>query len=356
MARIVFILGAGCSARAGAPLMKDFLDVAERVGRKAPEHLIESFRTVFEGYDELQRVFSKSTLDLLNIESLFAAFEMADILGHLGDLSPEQVSGLVPAIRRVIVHTLEESMIFPLEQERVIKAPLPYTQFAESIIRLKKIHDVSVMTFNYDVGLDHGFLDCNAALDYCTGVFRSDNPTIEVMKLHGSLNWSYCEKCERLTAPSLSDLYRTRGMTAERREDGLTRLFVSNYSRIQCDQCRCVPPEPAIVPPTWNKTYEYKQGIALVWKRAARRLSEAEHIVVMGYSLPETDQFFHYLYALGTISATRLKRFWVLNPDVTVKERFETHLGPTARSRFEFSAERFTSALAKVEETLSKAQ
>ena len=62
-------------------------------------------------------------------------------------------------------------------------------------------------------------------------------------------------------------------------------------------------------------------------------LSEAEHIIVIGYSLPDTDQFFRYLYALGTVGATRLKRFWIVNPDKTIEERFSTLLGPLAQQR-----------------------
>jgi hypothetical protein len=38
-----------------------------------------------------------------------------------------------------------------------------------------------------------------------------------------------------------------------------------------------------------------------VWRTAAQHLSEAEHIFIIGYSLPETDQFFRYLYGLGTV-------------------------------------------------------
>ena len=41
----------------------------------------------------------------------------------------------------------------------------------------------------------------------------------------------------------------------------------------------------------------------------------------------------HYLYALGTVGTTRLKRFWITNPDDTIRKRFETLLGPLAKER-----------------------
>ena len=75
--------------------------------------------------------------------------------------------------------------------------------------------------------------------------------------------------------------------------------------------------DPVIVPPTWNKT-QYHHEIAAVWQNTARHLSEAENIFVVGYSLPERDQFFRYLFALGTVGDALVRRFWVFDPDQTI--------------------------------------
>ena len=94
---------------------------------------------------------------------------------------------------------------------------------------------------------------------------------------------------------------------------------------------------PVIVPPTWNKT-DYNQTLVNVWRRAAEELSEAENIFVIGYSLPETDAFFRYLYALGSIGDNLIKRFWVFDPDPTgeVEPRFRRFLGRAVERRFKF--------------------
>ena len=62
----------------------------------------------------------------------------------------------------------------------------------------------------------------------------------------------------------------------------------------------------------------------------------AENIFVIGYSLPQSDMFFKYLYGLGTIGERILRRFWVINPDATgeVMSKFRELLGPGARRRF----------------------
>jgi hypothetical protein len=63
-------------------------------------------------------------------------------------------------------------------------------------------------------------------------------------------------------------------------------------------------------------------------------LEEAEYIVIIGYSCPESDAFFRYLYALGTSSLHRLKRFVVIDPSEGVARRFHAMLGQDAARRF----------------------
>lgn len=68
--RTVFILGAGASREAGAPLMGDFLDVADVVReRQQGSQAREYFDLVFRTIAELDPVFAKSTIEVGNIEN-----------------------------------------------------------------------------------------------------------------------------------------------------------------------------------------------------------------------------------------------------------------------------------------------
>jgi hypothetical protein len=80
---------------------------------------------------------------------------------------------------------------------------------------------------------------------------------------------------------------------------------------------------------------------------SAKELESAKEIIVIGYSLPETDFFFRNLYALGTVGETFIRRFAVFNPDASgqVKGRFQSLVGPGARDRFEYHATKFVSAI-----------
>jgi len=98
-----------------------------------------------------------------------------------------------------------------------------------------------------------------------------------------------------------------------------------------------LPKDPVVVPPTWNKT-DGHNALKAVWSQAAIELGQAENIICIGYSLPESDQFFRYLFALGTVGEGHIRRFWVFDPDPThaVEERYRRLIGKGIENRFRF--------------------
>jgi len=94
---------------------------------------------------------------------------------------------------------------------------------------------------------------------------------------------------------------------------------------------------PMIVPPTWLKS-EHHSSLGNVWRNAANELHDARNIFIAGYSLPETDTFFRHLFALGTISPSKIQRFWVFNPDrrIATFDRFAKIVGTDVRNRFRY--------------------
>jgi hypothetical protein len=166
-----------------------------------------------------------------------------------------------------------------------------------------------------------------------------------LLKLHGSLNWVRCCGCKKIIGIPLDKFFTGRHFALEGKKEMRLR-----FSKLfpQYQHCPGTTVEgPFVVPPTWNKM-QYQESLQSVWKAAAEHLQEAKNIIICGYSLPPTDQFFRYLYALGTIGAARLQKFWVFNPDPDVKARFEELLGQGARSRFKFFERKFESAFSDI--------
>ncbi|MFC2028197.1 hypothetical protein ACFLU3_05870, partial [Chloroflexota bacterium] len=172
--RNVFILGAGASRRAGGPLMADFLESAAQLLRQRVEGVTnaqQSFDDVFNAIVELQTVHAKSYLDLDNIEILFGAIEMAQVVGKLGKRSEDEISTLRKSIVTLIFTTLEYSIKFTVRKGQVYP-PDPYQQFVDMLKNKVENrspfdpHSYSILTFNYDMALDFALYNSMIPFDY----------------------------------------------------------------------------------------------------------------------------------------------------------------------------------------------
>lgn len=332
--------------------MADFLDTASDLARARKVSKIAEFERVFKSIGALQSVHSKAQLDLYNIESVFTVLELSKTIRRLPGVTAEDIGPTIAALKTVIVQTLEETMQFPLRNGSV----LPHDTYLEFATLLKHLSNkvsppqsVSVLTFNYDVGLDLAMSREGIGPDYCLGATVSRD-AIPLHKLHGSLNWGVrkdgSQAREILDYP-LSEVLRLQeysgSFRALRIGSELPSLLRKRYSVDVFD-------EPLIVPPSWNKA-DYHQKLSDVWSSAARHLSEADRIFVLGYSLPSTDSFFRHLYALGSLGDSPLRSFEVFDPSPPggdVDRRFREMLGPGAIARYAYHPLRFGEAVQRI--------
>ena len=349
----VFILGAGASREAGGPLMSDFLDIAARLLRERNSDVLAvraAFDDVFTAIAELRGVYAKSHLDLDNIESVFGAIEMGAMLGTFANRDEESIKRLRDSVITLILTTLEQSIAFRRDRG-AIKPPTPYEDFVAVIrkaVHSHNEHRVSLLTFNYDVSLDYAIpvVFSHPAYDYG---LTADIPrsVIPLLKLHGSMNWGTCQQCKNIVP---APVFPLRADFAE-----ATKFAVSRHLDMtkHCDKPLQGP--AIIVPPTWSKGRFHEQ-LGNVWRHAGRRLRVAENIFVIGFSLPETDTFFRYLFALGTEGPARIERFWVFDPDDTgaVEKRFRALIGRGIESRFRYFPERFSAAIGEIAQVLGQ--
>jgi hypothetical protein len=354
---VVIILGAGASFESKAPVMNGFFDKAEDISlyesNKLTSSAIESFKLVFNLIADLEGVYSKSNINLNNIEAVFGAIEMGLIIGRLGNItSKEEILKLKEALITLIVRTLDLSIRYPLkrvikqhhaldsEYERYTLEPTEsYRKFVDFIDKIqKKGLSCSVITFNYDIALDVALQRKNKGYSYCLyDTDRLFKDTVKLLKLHGSVNWIK-EETDNIRAIDVDKLIPTdlRLFDDDPKEH---RIILSNDIERMGESA-------FIVPPTWNKT-GYYNPIQKIWSQAAKELSEARAIYTFGYSLPESDSFFRYLYALSTNSKTRLRRFWVFDPDSRVEDRYKSLIGRGTEDRFRFFDEKFSDALGR---------
>lgn len=342
MAETVFILGAGASKGCGAPLMLEFLDEARRLWARPDLSSNDHFRTVFKTIGQLQQVHSKAQLDIVNVESVFAALDMGYLLRKFpGFETADEIAKAIESFKHVIVETIESNVKVHRNDRGVFWVPGEYHDFSNLVHGLLKRQrekcPVAIVTFNYDIALDLALCAKQAVIDYCFGDAEDSHPgEVKVMKLHGSLNWRQCPECGQVLPWQIASALSSSHNPAQRFREDEFRVRFGEHFRVLPGHCdKPVPPVPFLVPPTWNKGLQYT-AISAVWANAAAELGEAENIYVIGYSLPESDSFFRYLYALGAVGDSPLQRFWVFNPDARVEERFRSLLGPGALARFRF--------------------
>jgi len=342
MSKHIYILGAGCSVDSGVPLMNGFLQRSEDISRSGRAgKFSKEFEMVLKGRMALTNTHSKSSsIDVHNLEAVFSAFEMAKLLGKLDGFSAEELDQFPDMYKGVIGRTIETGQQF-VREGSTLKAPRSYDTFA-NLIKQRLKNDISIITFNYDVGLDYALHSKGVRIDYALpGSPPSD---IKLLKLHGSIHWA-ADGTDIRALDFGSAVARGRYDLQPRNEAEPTTFEICSA----LGQPLGTKSYPVIVPPTWNKS-DYHSAIANVWRAAARELSTAEHIYVIGYSLPRTDQFFHLLFALGTqSSSTILRRVIVVNPDVKAGKRVNSGLGTQTQGLFEYYEKDFDQCLHEVE-------
>lgn len=347
MSEIIFVIGAGASVHCGTPIMKDFLDVARDLVRGGEVKEAESaYSNVLDAVGKLNAVHSKAILELDNVEAVYTAFEMGMLLGKLPGIEDEErIASLTPALRKVIGYTLEKTTKIPADSR--LQGYYDFTNVMKKLI--KQGRKFTVITFNYDLGLDYSLYSNGLLPDYCLEDIELRGEKVLYLKLHGSLNFGKCSNnsCGKIIP------YRKFQYTEHIAGRSYSTLpIITKLGKQKCPTCgESLSEDPVIIPPTWNKT-AYHNQINEVWRRAAYEMGDAEQVFVIGYSLPTTDWFFNYLYALGVDMIAPLQGFYVLNPDNAVRERFEKLLGPGVIQRFQYSSAVFDSAMPEVSKHL----
>lgn len=176
---------------------------------------------------------------------------MARTLGGFADYGPDATDSLVRAMRTLIVKTLEQTILLPVRNNSQVLRPPPYAEFAalcSSLRNARPAESVAVITFNYDVGVDHGFYWHQMPIDYGLGEGAGQN-AVPILKLHGSLNWGRCAKCSRVV-PWTLQTYFQKYSWQHLYDIKAVRLPIGSHlgSLEHCDTP--VGGDPVLVPPT----------------------------------------------------------------------------------------------------------
>ncbi|MBU1043348.1 MAG: SIR2 family protein [Candidatus Omnitrophica bacterium] len=181
--------------------------------------------------------------------------------------------------------------------------------FATNVFVRKLAPDDIIISTNYDIVLDNALLEISNTnygfrvrkpifpVSYSDGTLRAGHSPlisinqgkIKLLKIHGSLNWLYCPRCNEVDVTLA--------------EKGIS--YLGKEYRLLCSNTNCTSEyEPLIVTPTRFKMYE-NRILREIWAMARELISKAEEIVFIGYSLPEADTELKCLLLYGLNEAVQ---------------------------------------------------
>jgi hypothetical protein len=138
---------------------------------------------------------------------------------------------------------------------------------------------------------------------------------IEILKLHGSLNWQVETRSHE---PAYRDLFPDPASTP--RIDCVTDRVVALTLRRRRGN-REWRLWPQIVPPIYSKQEIITARFDDLWRYAAEQIRVANAIIVAGYSLPPTDMHAASLIKRGIRANQNVDQVTVINPDPAIATR-----------------------------------
>jgi hypothetical protein len=293
----VVIFGAGATKACGGPLTNEILPQAlEPTIRSAIEredfiNLLEPF--LIENFHLPKRYEDRAESDYPALPLLLSLLDKAIDLDQ--PMGPTWPTDKLRVVRRSLQYTVFALLEYKLRR-------LKHNYYAELLKALDPhATDPPVMiSLNYDIIADNAIVAHSDRLpdygcDVATARYKSQPHFGKLLKIHGSLNWSYCPSCTRLdlgvsasgsTYKMLNELYMVNPLEA--------RYSCHGYP---CPQCGAFV-EPVLITPTQSKDYRNRH-IRTVWTLAEDTLRQAERAIIVGYSLPDDDLDVIYLLKRG---------------------------------------------------------
>jgi hypothetical protein len=368
----VYIVGAGFSMYAGLPLQAQFTEAlleprAEEAYPLKPlvDHLGTFIHHVFDHNEAAKAKFWPE------LEDVFTNIDMAANTGHhLGAAySPARLRTTRRVLLARIMHMLEER--FHLAEQRKGPDWKKMTKFFASI----DIERSAFISMNWDTVIERrlGTLRKVKNIDYGCGAVAARFPTagnvianqdddtnsrvrIPVVKMHGSVNWLYCDNCRKLYWFPTNDARTVATQLISQQE--ATEIGLgddSGYAKWHCKNCKDVILTTRLATFSFLKALDFPM-FEQSWLSAERLLRTARKWIFIGYSLPPADYEFKHLLKRVQLSRRTQPEFVVItggrpkNTELTYKN-YQGFFGRAIRKGENFFADGLTSEAISAEQS-----
>ena len=331
---VVFIFGAGASYASGAPLQKDILPL---ILESESKELLESpIHKVIKEFISNNFIWDKDSGYYPTLEEVFGFLDY--FIQKRETLNRKYSTRMIIEIREALIKLTH----YIISSTKASPSNV-YRLFWEAVYRYNK--NISTITVNYDTHLEDAFLHMfprNIYLDYCLSLANYDysnevdarnwwvNPrepvlclgnaepiSIKIIKIHGSLNWKYCNCCNQILLTPLDkkiDLGIGDSSWKSRihEETPGAGLVGRTCSRDDNEY------QTLLVPPSHLKDLSHPVNSRL-FIETSEEIRRAEKVVFIGYSLPEVDVHVKAILKKSLIPQTKI---FAINIDSSNEFRF----------------------------------
>lgn len=317
----IYIVGAGFSKYAGLLLQTAFTEalLASRSNkthatRPLTEHLGQF---IHDAFDHNEKAWAKHWPSL---EDLFTNIDLAANTGH--HLGPTHSPSMLRMTRRVLL----ARMMYMLN-ERYLEAEQDKSTDWRKLNKFFNALDVDRSAFismNWDSVIERRLekLRGIGTFDYRCGAVAASFPDkglivgkrsivdgaheVPIVKIHGSVNWLYCDNCRQLYWFPPTDAVQVAMQIVTKQEARKLGLGKSlGCEKWRCLNCRRVPLTTRIATFSFLKALDFPM-FERSWLSAELLLRNADKWVFIGYSLPAADyEFKHLLKRVQLSRATR---------------------------------------------------
>lgn len=321
----VYVLGAGYSADAGLPVMANFLQQMKatlpKLDKLNHSREIDSIKKVVDYHASAQSASHHTDLDLDNIEVLFSLVSMQQ-----GKPAEDHMRLAMAATLDFCDNSANTKRTVAVRKNAFADAtpPLGWVKQARIFNDVCDGWDVpeyharaglmcgalcqpnpgrknSFITFNYDSLVEEALRSMGVPYNVFgkglianpvhSGALARNAGQVDIYKMHGSVTWA---------VPAPVD------------EPLIQREFL-NYKAL--NEARL---PPIIQPPTWRK--DFGDLFTSIWESAKRALKTATRLIVVGFSMPETDLYARYLIAAGLAGNSSLNEIVFVTRKTDFKE------------------------------------
>lgn len=317
---IVYVVGAGFSGGLGYPLTKSLLiDVWDRLDTATRKDLRKVIGFHHPAFDDARRTTFPDIEQLLT--EIAVNLELFDASRRVeGRFTKDELLTVREKLLTAIADWFHE-----------IYERANQVSWLEEFTKRLGSENVAIISFNWDLVLDHKLFDDVSAAGYGLTRRLEDGPLL--LKPHGSLNWYDATQVGKVKP------HRRVTIFEHREEDKCIEAFLRPRA---IKSGRGTRYTPLIMPPTYFKNFTDQPIFIELLKRCTDMLSTAKKLVFLGYSLPAADLHAQFILRCGFHNQVegRLKqgggrhrptgraKIEIVNPDQDAARRIEAAAGP----------------------------